>query len=226
MEEQLIRPRFKHLLFLIALLCLANDRANADLISLQFHGYVGDVTGNPFGWGLAGGEPFSALFTYDTTTPPAHARTDQNLYYQSTGYAVDVAGHSFAPVANDWFVFMSDNAGGGDFITFSAGSYPAGFGTIAIDGIPQTDAGFIVYLIDSTGNLWNSVALPGDPFPPFSAFDQTDTTIFSDNRLGRLADVFNVTLTDVQQVPEPGTLVLLTLSLLSLKLGRRTSGRC
>src|SRR5206468_3882412 len=108
-----------------------------------------------------------------------------------------------------WFVFMSNDAGGGDFITFSAGSYPAGYGTIAIDGIANPDAGFIVYLIDTTATLWNSVALPTSPFPPLSAFNQTSATLFSDNRLGRQAETFSVTLTDLQEIPEPGTLGLL-----------------
>src|SRR5207245_158535 len=135
----------------------AAAQTSASLISIQLKGQVDSVVGNPFGFGLSEGEPFSALFIYDPSTPPAFARTDQNIYFQATSYAVTVAGHHFAPVANDWFVFMSNDAGGGDFITFSAGSYPAGYGTIAIDGVANPDAGFIVYLIDTMASLWNSV---------------------------------------------------------------------
>jgi hypothetical protein len=161
------------------------------------------------------------MFTYDPATPPAVPRGDQTYYVQTTSYSVMVAGHQFT--GNDWFVFMSNDAGGGDFITFSAGSEPAGYGTIAIDGIPQLDAGFIVYLIDTTANLWNSVALPDNPFPALSAFDQRDSTLFSDNHLGGQAEIFHVALTELQQLPEPGVFGLSAVGLFVLAVWLRES---
>ena len=213
--------RARLILCLCHALCVAAAARADSLVSLQFKGYVNHVVGNPFSFGLSGGEPFSALFTYDPATPAANSGTAQTLYFQSTHYDVSVAAHSFTPVANDWFVFMSNDAGGGDFITFSAGSYPAGYGTIAIDNHPNTDAGFIIYLLDTTGTVWNSVALPRSPFPSFSAFDNRDITTFADNRLGQMAETFQVTLTGMQQVPEPGTACLMTLGVLGLVVACR-----
>src|SRR2546425_10930034 len=87
----LIPFRFYFLLMLSCLIFLtAAAQASASLISIQLKGQVDSVVGNPFGFGLSGGEPFSALFTYDPSTPPAFSRTDQNIYFQTTSYAVTV----------------------------------------------------------------------------------------------------------------------------------------
>ena len=217
----MMSARARLILCLCHALCVAAAARADSLVSLEFRGYVNNVVGNPFGFGLSGGEPFSALFTYDTATPAGSSGPEQTLYFQSTHYDVSVAGHSLTPVANDWFVFMSNDAGGGDFITFSAGSYPAGYGTIAIDNHPNSDAGFIIYLLDTRGTVWNSIALPTNPFPSFGAFDNRDITTFADNRLGQMAETFQVTLTDMQQVPEPGTVCLTAMGLIGLAVAFR-----
>jgi hypothetical protein len=195
---------------------VAEQPARAELVSLELNGYVSSVVGNPFQFGLSGGESFAATFTYDTSIPPINSRQDQTIYFQTNSYSVTVGSHHFSPVANDWFVFMSDNAGGGDFITFSAGSYPAGYGTIAIDGVANPNAGFIIYLVDTTGTVWNSVALPQSPFPPLSAFNALDYTVFSDNTSGILAETFKVTITGLREVPEPGVFGLVSLGMILL----------
>jgi hypothetical protein len=166
--------------------------SNAALVSLEISGHVGSVVGNPFGFNLAGGEPFSASFTYDTATSPAYPRTDQTYYIQTTSYTVTVAGHQLT--GDDWFVFMSNDTFG-DFFELSAGSNPAGFGTVDVDGIPNPDAGFTFGAQDTSGTVFTSVALPVSPFPPLSAFDVTNIGLFSDNSLGPRAATFNVTLT-------------------------------
>lgn len=223
-----MRSRLHTLFVLMAVLFSANRQADAELISLQLQGQVSDVVGNPFGFGLRGGEPFSARFTYDPTTQAAFPNTSQTVYYQTTSYTATVAGHSFSPVAHDWFVFMSNDSFG-DFITFSAGAYPAGYGTIAIDGVANPDAGFIVSLLDTTATLWDSVTLPDNPFPPLSAFDRTDTSLFSDDRLGPKAETFHVNVTELQQVPETGTLSLLALGIAGLSVWMKrdaSAARC
>jgi hypothetical protein len=166
--------------------------SSAALVSLEISGHVGSVVGNPFGFNLAGGEPFSASFTYDTTTSPAYPRTDQTYYIQTTSYTVTVAGHQLT--GNDWFVFMSNDTFG-DFFELSAGSNPAGFGTVAVDGVPNPAAGFTFGAQDTTATVFTSVALPASPFPPLSAFDVTNIGLFSDNTLGPRAATFDVTLT-------------------------------
>ena len=82
-----------------------------------------------------------------------------------------------------------------------------------------------IYLLDTSGTVWNSVALPRSPYPSFSAFDNRDITTFADNRLGQMAETFQVTLTDMQQVPEPGTACLMTLGILGLVVACR-GGLC
>src|SRR5438477_2910211 len=208
----MIRSQLYSLLMLAGLLSLGTaGSAKAALLPIQLMGNVSTVAGDPFHMGLRGGEPFFGLFTYDTAVPPAYDRTDQTIYFQSTSYSVTVAGHQFKPVANDWFVFMSNDTFG-DFFTFSAGSDPAGYGTIAIDGVPNPNAGFQIGAVDTTASIFNSVALPVSPFPPLSAFDPRDVTFFSDNTDGPRAASFNVTLTGLQEVPEPSAMALIGLA--------------
>ena len=141
--------------------------SNAALISLEISGHVGAVVGDPFSFGLIGGESFSAFFTYDTVALPASPSSDQTYYIQTTSYKVTVAGHQFT--GNDWFVFMSNDTFG-DFFELSAGSDPAGFGTVAIDGIPKPNVGFTFAHKITTASIFTDLALPVSPFPPLSAF--------------------------------------------------------
>jgi hypothetical protein len=192
--------------------------SNAALISLETSGHVGTVVGDPFSFGLVGGESFFAFFTYDTATLPAVPRADQTYYIQTTSYNVTVAGHQFT--GNDWFVFMSNDTFG-DFFELSAGSYPAGFGTVAIDGIPKPDVGFTFGAQDTTASIFTDVALPVSPFPPLSAFDVRNLGIFSDNSLGQTAETFDVTLTGLREIPEPATFTLLVVSLIVFAVSMR-----
>jgi len=211
------RPIRSTLVAVAALLALGTAQpAAATLVTVMLAGEVTDVqNGNPFGIVASIGDAVTATFTYDTAA--AGQAVNQATAYAQTApssYQLVIDGIIIEPDTNDWLVAFLNEALF-DAIYFEHNSNLPG--TIAVDGVPESNAEFQIRLEDTTGTLLvDETALPLIP-----ALGQWTNAggFFRDNAT---AATIYFDITSLTQVPEPGTLSLLALGLATVACaGRR-----
>ncbi|MGB2984276.1 MAG: PEP-CTERM sorting domain-containing protein [Phycisphaerae bacterium] len=176
--------------------------------------FVGEITSvrdddNLLGGAVTAGSPFSALYTFESSTEPT--TPGGGLY---NGAITAVSGHVgeipfLGPVGSSNSILILDDTPSGGFDNYSS--------FVGVELLGET-LGFRVNLRDSTGNIFTSNSLP--LFPPALEFLDPDSTGF---RLGNSSEDLELVGDITALVPEPATLLLLGFG--ALGVTRRRGGR-
>jgi hypothetical protein len=213
---------------LVGVLTCGSTGADAAPITFSFTGEVSQDPfldpEDPFGGTIAFGSVFSGLFTFDSTTADGDPSVNGGSYTSAAGlFSLAIAGNSF--IAADLLnIGMGDDFSGSDFYTVFAQN------TTGVDPFDVS-----LSLQDLQATVFGGALLPTNA-PSFAAFELT-TLFFSgtiggnqvqiDGRLTSLTCTSGCEPgggTGVTPVPEPATVVLVTVGIAALRL-RRTRGR-
>ncbi len=176
-------------------------------VTWEFAGVVTNVRdpGNLLGGAVTIGSPFSGSYTFESTTPDAYPQLPDDGAY--SGAVSDLHGSVGALGFTLWTNSRADIG--------VYNNFPPGFDDYAVLGYVIFIGQFTQFglgMRDSSGNAFQSDALPLDP-PPLTLFDSTGfgSPGFS---FGDPLERFHVGGVLTQLVPEPGTVTLLLGSLL------------
>jgi hypothetical protein len=176
---------------------VAVQESQAALITYNFEGNVGDVSGstNPF----TIGQTVSGSFTYDPSTAPSFLDpVNANYSGAVTNLSLILGSYFVAGMTGDSGVYNNNDVFGDGFWIRSPTT------GVPINGMSPTD--FNLLLQDFSGAALESTALGS--LPPASAFGiKTFSLRFANNSVPGQVSVIG-DLTSVTPVPLPGTVVL------------------
>jgi hypothetical protein len=217
--------------FIILLIALYTSAASADLIKIEFSGESYDLweayksgnsydiehvpESNMFGFDFKIGESISGYYIYDTSVaryPYDHVVNDPNYnaYPSILEWGYSSANHSFNDnQENDYLAIYNDGVSSGyDMFDGSAGDF-----------IGQYFTSLGLSLWDRSGTLWDSLAIPTsidlDDFD-YARFEGAFLSRTTGDQFHWEANVSQLRVTNVTQVNEPSSIILLCLTLLFL----------
>ena len=205
-------------LLFVLVFCAAESRAELITINLSATvNYVEDI-GNKLGGKINVGSTITGSYTYESTTPDSSPSdpTQGNYWYYSSpaGIFLTVGGFNFGtnPDYVNFLVSIGNNASGQDnYLVRSYNNSPLSNGALVGNIDWQLD--------DHTATVFSSDVLPVTK----PVLDQWQTNVLS--IYGGGADDFfiDADVTSVEIVPEPATILFLTMGALILKRRRSIS---